>query len=122
MSFNWFSLLDVAAEMIKRGGEEFHRTVINRSYYAVFGETRKLVEKRARRSRSSHGIHRDVIDFLKASADDSEQRVGHDLNRLRLERIKADYDASISIPKDTAVKVHIWALDLKTKLLALRAC
>jgi len=38
------------------------------------------------------------------------------MDRLRRERVKADYRGDIIIKRDTALKVHTWAEKIKTDL------
>jgi uncharacterized protein (UPF0332 family) len=116
MSFNWIDLLDVAADLLKKSGEKYFRSSINRSYYAVFGKTRQIIEIGEKKIFQPRNVHKQVIDYLKMNNDNLYRRIGYDLDRLRRERVKADYRGDITITKSIALKTYKWAEKLKTRI------
>jgi len=119
MSFNWIDLLRVAADLLKKSGEEYYRSSINRAYYAMFGRTRQILKTEEIKIFQPPNVHKQVIDFLKKNNDNLYKQIGYDLDRLRRERVKADYKDDVIIKRATALKVHTWAEKLKTKLAAI---
>lgn len=119
MSFNWIDLLDVAVDLLERNNEAYFRSSINRAYYAMFGRTRQILETEEKKIFQLPNVHRQVIIFFKKNNDNLYRQIGYDLDRLRRERVKADYRDDIIIKKDTALKVHTWAEKLKTDLAAI---
>lgn len=98
MSFDWSEYFDLAQELIglsevSSGQEARSRTAISRAYYAAFCMSRnhlrdndnKPVPKGAR-------AHKYVKAEFKSSTDQVRQNIGRNLDRLRIERNKADYD------------------------------
>lgn len=120
MSFNWFTLLTVAGDLLEKDGEEYMRTSINRSYYAVFNTTRQIIEENIKEELPVKYIHDAVINYCISNSNHNYQKIGSDLDRLRRERVKADYKGDIVIKKDTAQKVFKWAKGLKPILIAFR--
>jgi uncharacterized protein (UPF0332 family) len=119
MSFNWIDLFDVAVDLLKGNNEAYFRSSINRTYYAMFGRTRQILETEEKKIFQPPNVHKQVIDFLKKNNDNLYKQIGYDLNRLRRERVKVDYRDDITIKRDTALKVHTWAEKLKTDLAAI---
>ncbi|MCK4252063.1 DNA-binding protein [candidate division WOR-3 bacterium] len=119
MSFNWIDLLRVAADLLKKSGEEYYRSSINRAYYGVFGKTRQRLKTEEKKIFQPPNVHKQVIDYFKKNNDNLYRQIGYDLDRLRKERVKADYKDDIIIKRDTALKVHTWAEKLKTDLAAI---
>lgn len=119
MSFNWIDLLRVAADLLKKSGEEYYRSSINRVYYAMFGKTRQIIKTEEKKIIQPPNIHKQVIDYFKKNNDTLYRQIGYDLDRLRRERVKADYKDDIIIKRGTALKVHTWAGNLKAKLAAI---
>lgn len=119
MSFNWINLLNVAADLLKKSGEEYYRSSINRAYYAMFGRTRQILETEEKKIFQPPNVHKQVIDYFKKNNDNLYRQIGYDLDRLRKERVKVDYKDDIIIKRDTALKVHTWAEKLKKDLAAI---
>jgi len=119
MSFNWIDLLDVAADLLERNDEAYFRSSINRAYYAMFGKTRQILETEEIKIFQPPNVHKKVIDYFKKNNNNSYRQIGYDLDRLRRERVKADYRDDITIKRGTALKVHTWAEKLKTDLAAI---
>ena len=116
MSFNWIDLLDVAVNLLERDNEACFRSSINRAYYAIFGKTRQIIKIEDKKKFQPPNIHRQVINYLKNSNDSLYRQIGYEMDRLRRERVKADYRGDIIIKRDTALKVHTWAEKIKTDL------
>lgn len=97
MSFNWSDYLVLAKELAGESDEARLRSAISRAYYAVFCKARNYlrdVENKPIPSTSiAHGI---VIEALKAHPNKDLRQVGVDLDRLRTDRKKADYDDNFS--------------------------
>lgn len=90
--FNWLSYLDVAENLMLGGSEAHFRSAVSRAYYGVFGETRSRLEGQGIRFQREN-IHHKVIKWLKDQPQDSVVQIGVELDRLRVKRNHADYDA-----------------------------
>lgn len=119
MSFNWIDLLDVAADLLKKSGEEYYRSSINRAYYAMFGKTKEIIKNEAKKIFYPPNVHKQVINFLKKNGNALYRQIGYDLDRLRRERVKADYKGDITITKSTALKTYKWVEKLTTAISAI---
>lgn len=121
MNFNWLAYLSVANHLLTQTGEEYWRSAISRAYYAMFGPTRKILEGQGIQFKADN-IHRQVINWLKKHKNPTAKQVGANLDRLRRERNKADYDDSISVSLNDAFVALTLAQkiqkDLSTVLLA----
>lgn len=120
MSFNWLTLLAVADDLLKKDDEEYSRTSINRAYYAIFNMTRRIIEENIKETLPEKRVHQEVIDYCVKNPDSNYQTMGSVLDRMRRERVKADYEGDIVIKKGTAQKVYKWAEDLRPILTAFR--
>ena len=98
MSFNWHDYLLLAQTLFSgaRGNsleEAKLRSAISRAYYAAFCLARNhLIHKEGVIVRPSSGVHMKVIDRFKYSRDRRKRRIGTNLNRLRIDRNKSDYE------------------------------
>lgn len=106
MSFSWKEYFKLAEELNKNTGEAHKRSAISRAYYAVFNFIRLKVGYNTR-SQAAELSHKKLIDSLKTPSDeyiivldlDEEdiQTIAHELDFLRKERNKADYDGTVTI-------------------------
>jgi len=102
MSFDWTEYLNLAQELVGQptslaSREARLRTAISRAYYAAFCESRNhLRDKEGRQIPPEGTVHRYVRDEFKSSADKLRKQIGHDLDRLRSDRNKADYDDTVT--------------------------
>ena len=85
--------------------EAYWRSATSRSYYAVFGEIRYILEDKGYKFRRTR-VHSEVIRFLKSSPFLIQRKTGLDLDRLRRERNKADYDGNIKLTRRRARKSY----------------
>lgn len=95
-NFNWLLYLNVANHLVSQAGEEYWRSAISRAYYAVFGAAKGILENQGIQFKRDN-IHRQVIKSLKKHKNPTARQAGANLDRLRRERNKADYDDSISV-------------------------
>lgn len=105
MSFNWSEYLQLAQELVQTASRTPHqearlRCAISRAYYAAFCSARNHL-----RDRENHTIpltgqaHMYVINAFRRSLDPARVRLGLDLDRLRIDRGRADYrDAVPGLP------------------------
>lgn len=96
MSFDWSDYLELANELAPRPinvatQEAKLRCAISRAYYANYCKARNHLRDRGGQVIPAHEAHRYVIDALLNSTERSRKDLGKDLNRLRIDRIKADY-------------------------------
>ena len=92
--FNWLDYLDVAEQLLAQKDEKYLRSAASRAYYAVFGFAKEPLEARMGRPiESGGGDHREVIRLLRGDSDDALVQSGMNLDRLRAERLVADYDS-----------------------------
>lgn len=109
MSFNWAEYLDLAQQLtdtssiVSVGTEAKSRAAISRAYYAAFCKSRNHVRDiDGKLVPTSADAHRFVKSQFKSSKDAVRQRIGKNLDRLRIERNKADYDdVVLSMPATT---------------------
>lgn len=109
MSFDWTEYLELAQELV--GSSALHatqearqRAAISRAYYAAFCKCRNYLRDEKEQHVPSGGrAHQFVRDEFKRNSDKLFKRIGYNLERLRSDRNKADYD------DDAAVKFDITA-------------
>lgn len=109
MSFNWAEYLDLAQQLtdtsavVSVGTEAKSRAAISRAYYAAFCKSRNHIRDIDGKSvPKSADAHRFVKIQFKSSKDTVRQSIGNNLDRLRIERNKADYDDVVpSMPSTT---------------------
>ena len=108
MSFDWSEYLDLAQELAGQATspssqEAKLRSAISRAYYAAFCTARNHLRDREKHSIPRGGqAHPYVRDQFKQSPDKVRKKVGENLNRLRIQRNKADYDDILARLPDTA--------------------
>jgi len=102
LSFDWTDYLLLAREL--KGGavsvgrrEAKLRSSISRAYYSAFCSARNFLRD-VRREIITSGAraHKVVKDTFENSGDQVETEVATNLERLRLDRNKADYDDNVS--------------------------
>lgn len=97
MSFDWSDYLSLARAL---GGEDVVateearlRSAISRAYYAVYGTARTIARScDGYRQQSTETSHQGLINHFKNSPDRARKAVGANLERLRRNRVSADYD------------------------------
>ncbi len=97
MSFDWSQCLNLSNELAPRPinpttEEAKLRSAISRAYYANYCKARNHLRDKENLSISSDNFHRFVINQFTKSTDRNRKDLGKDLDRLRIHRIKADYD------------------------------
>jgi len=109
MSFDWNDYITLARKLLYETNkgpieEAYNRSVISRSYYAVFCISRVKAELESYRPRNpgDRGVHEKVISYYKNSSKKEEKRIGKLLDVLRRERNKADYEKYESIDTNLA--------------------
>ncbi|MDE2322979.1 MAG: hypothetical protein KGL31_13920 [candidate division NC10 bacterium] len=102
MSFDWVEYLFLAHQLTGQAvnptdHEARLRTAVSRAYYAAFCKSRNHLRDREG-SRIPHGVeaHQHVRDVFKRSNDRGWRQIGQNLDRLRIDRNKVDYDDSIA--------------------------
>lgn len=104
MNFDWSEYLNLAQELAgpptSLSNEEARlRSAISRAYYAAFCKARNHLrdnENLSIRPPRGESTHQFVIRQFKFSSDASRRQIGTHLNRLRVDRNKADYDDTVS--------------------------
>lgn len=119
MPFEWISFLKVAERLImapEAGVEEaYFRSAVSRIYYGLFGTVRQILEKKGHRF-GPINVHSHVIKSLRRSRNHLERRIGAELDRLRIARVKADYQPAITLTQLDALQAQAMAKRLKTKI------
>jgi len=98
MSFDWTQFLFLAQELTKSAAssssqEAMLRSAISRAYYAAFCNARNFLRNhRNEVIPSTAEAHRIVKDIFGRSTDQEELAIAEDLDRLRIDRNKADYN------------------------------
>lgn len=106
MTFQWSDYLLVADDLLKLSSEGHHRSSASRAYYGVFGSIRQALEARRGRRFSGGRVHIAVINALKGDVRLPVQQLGQDLDRLRRERNRADYEATVRFTQSNAVRAR----------------
>jgi uncharacterized protein (UPF0332 family) len=104
MIFNWSEYLDLANSISRIGKESCYRSAISRAYYAAFCLARNLALDRGavvNRDASSHQV---VADYYIDMGTDLGNKIGANLERLRVSRNRADYDNEIVRPDSACQK------------------
>ena len=102
MSFDWSEYLNLAQELAGQATgtssqEAKWRSAISRAYYAAFCEARNHLRDKERHSiPRGVEVHGYVRNQFKKSPDKVRKGVGENLNRLRIDRNKADYDDTVA--------------------------
>lgn len=102
MNFDWSQYLNLAQELAGQATtstiqEAKLRSATSRAYYAAFCRARNHLRDKERHLIPPGGqAHRYVQEQFKRSPDKLRNQIGHHLNRLRIDRNKADYDDSVT--------------------------
>ncbi|RLI75447.1 hypothetical protein DRP05_14825 [Archaeoglobales archaeon] len=91
MSFDWGDYLALAKELAGESNEAKLRSAISRAYYSIFCKARNYLHGKIPLTGKSID-HKLVSEAFKAKDDDKLKRVGVNLERLRIDRNKADYE------------------------------
>ena len=110
MSFDWRLYIKLADELInlqrdKSLAESYWRSAISRAYYGVFCLSRNFL-RLGGITVPKRDIHRFVIDKYKESFNQNKKKIGIELDRLKKDRIDADYKDRISINKNYALRSY----------------
>lgn len=98
MSFNWAEYLILADTLFIARAKFPHeeacfRTAISRAYYAAFCEARNHARKEGLTTLDGTGKdHGRVAEYYRGLPIEFRQQIGLRLERLRLDRNRADYD------------------------------
>jgi len=87
---------------MRRNDEAAHRSAISRAYYAVFGTaeetlTANRIKPKKTRRRKKLNSHEAVWYTYRSDSRRSWQKIGTDGDRLKRERVQADYKAYAAI-------------------------
>ncbi len=102
MTFDWSEYLKLAQELagqaINSASQEAKlRSSVSRAYYAAFCKARNYLHDIEGHLIPSTGeAHKYVRDVFKRSPDRSRRKIGNNLDRLRIDRNKADYWNSVT--------------------------
>jgi uncharacterized protein (UPF0332 family) len=102
MSFDWSEYLNLAQELSGHitgpsSQEARLRSAISRAYYAAFCKARNHLRDKERHSIPDGGqAHPYVREQFRRSPDKARKKLGENLNRLRIDRNKADYHDTVA--------------------------
>jgi uncharacterized protein (UPF0332 family) len=102
MSFPWIGYLEVAEALIRLRSsdapfEARYRAAISRAYYAAYCATRNYAREREGYTPSRSGQdHSQVAAHYSQGASRAHKKIGRVLERLRVDRNRADYDDDIN--------------------------
>jgi len=96
LRFDWSEYLNLAKELAPRPvsqatQEAKLRCAISRAYYANYCKARNHLRDKEGQSIPAQDAHKYVVESFLNSTDRQRKDLGKDLNRLRIDRIKADY-------------------------------
>lgn len=108
MSFDWHDYIQLAQDLCMNNSgtitEAYDRSIFSRSYYGAYNAASNYL--------TGQGVnipridaHKFVIDTLLASAIPEENKIGADLQRLKRQRILADYKNNFPANRQDA-RVH----------------
>ncbi|MGO9122431.1 MAG: HEPN domain-containing protein [Desulfomonilaceae bacterium] len=103
MDFDWTHFLALARELagdLRQSAcqEARLRCAISRAYYSAFNIAKTYYEKKEGRSRRQGAeVHGEVISWFAIGGTENHRSVADDLDRLREERNKADYDPGLDV-------------------------
>ncbi len=98
MSFDWSMYFHLAQELERQATSSLYqdamlRSAISRAYYAAFIKARNHLRDRENLSLPLDGsAHRHVAGVFKRSPTKERRKIGVILERMRLDRRKADYN------------------------------
>lgn len=99
MAFDWSEYLTLAQELPKKSSspgsmEAKLRSAISRAYYAAYCKSRNYMRGKDKKYFPAHKVnkHKFVKDHFLNDSDKARKSVGVNLDRLREERNKADYN------------------------------
>lgn len=102
MSFDWAQYLNLAKDLIRdkdklSSEEACLRAAISRSYYSAYCTARNRARDLESLMLSKTGEdHRKVVEHYIRSSEYKKKKIGSDLDRLRIDRAKADYNDRIN--------------------------
>jgi len=111
MMFQWDSFVHLAEKLISWEADDVReaifRTAISRCYYGVFCLARnRLIARNIKIPKED--THKFVIEQFKKSNNRMERAIGKNLNRLRYERNRADYDDKTDVDaKDAKLSLEL---------------
>jgi len=119
MAFDWNNYLVLAEELAKRGDEASKRTSISRAYYSAFHDAMIRAERNCGPKQGGNS-HDWCWNKYLYSRDDTCTQLGIDGNRLKAQRVNADYTADTSRRlDDDVVRALAAARSLKQRIAAL---
>jgi len=121
MTFDWSEYLELARELIGQNvapaGEEARlRAAVSRAYYAAFCKARNHLLAEGCHLPQDGKVHAAVHSEFRQSAEKRRKQIGLDLQRLRADRNRADYDDLVQGLKQTA-KVDVTLSERVLKML-----
>lgn len=103
MSFDWTDYLSLAQELVnaplsgrRASHEAFQRSAVSRAYYAVFASARNHLRDVDGMVIPTRNAHQLVAIAYQRGQRPERFQIGLNLNRLRIERNKCDYDDEVS--------------------------
>lgn len=125
MSFDWSEYLKLAQELagpstLHATPETRQRAAISRAYYAAFCKCRNyLRDEKEHRVPLGGRAHQFVRDEFKKDSDRLQKRIGYNLERLRSDRNKADYDDDLTVKLDVTAQTDLVLAEKVVELLDL---
>lgn len=101
MSFDWREYLTLAEELAGRAkiapAEEARlRSAVSRAYYAAFCKARNRLRDQERVEIPPFDVHKYVWGQFKRSGNSGRKQIGTLGDRLKKDRVRADYDDTVS--------------------------
>ena len=94
MIFDWDKFRELAENLRENEEESARRTTISRVYYAVYHRAKTYLESEGFQFRQFESSHRQIWDEFKDKGR-TFAAIGNTGDRLRANRVKADYIAEI---------------------------
>jgi uncharacterized protein (UPF0332 family) len=124
MSFDWSEYLtlaqELAGELVLSNEEAKSRSAISRAYFSAYCIARNFLrDKEGYRIPEDSDAHSLVRDLFVKSYVGHRRRIGQNLERLRLDRNKADYDDIFTgLPSSVTVALNLakWVISTLSTL------
>lgn len=112
MVFNWRDYYTLAQALAKyKSRESALRSAVSRAYYAAFCIARNKALSQGLEIERSENVHEKIIRYYRSNP--ATVWVGNQLDRLRNNRNRCDYDNEISQP----IKLSTSSLELSKRIL-----
>jgi hypothetical protein len=102
MPFNWENYINIAKELFEGHSEAHFRSSISRAYYGIYNIVVVAVKEKYKEYNIEDENHGNLFKFLISREDADDVFIGAMLDKLRINRNKADYNSNDPVEKRDA--------------------